>query len=234
MKRLTRLDPSEQEMHRFPYITDYVNDVFAKEKTQWDFILLRPLLLVFYFFLRFVSFPLKFFLRRVPFGFEAFMIDSCMAFGMKYLARHDAAELFIRHVQIEPLLYRHILACRNAPAENAGTKLNGIDGEFGVEDIKTIVRNNLTIGHDLLSYELVDRFDKRVFLDNLEYIRSIKPGDHDEYSKAVLEINRKHSFQILGPTNLVLLIVTAINCRHGLEFIWLRLDFVMVHETDLR
>ena len=46
-------------MERFPYITDYVNDIFGKEKTQWDYILLRPLLLVFYFFLRFISFPIN-------------------------------------------------------------------------------------------------------------------------------------------------------------------------------
>lgn len=197
-------------MHRFPYITDYVNEVFAKEKKHWDFILLRPLLLVFYFFLRFISFPIKFVFRRWSLGFEGRMIDWFMAFGMKYLARYDAAELFLRHVQIEPLLYRHVLARRDAPGKTTGTKLNGIDGEFGVEDIKTVKRNNLTIGHDLLSYELVDRFDKDVFLENLNYIRSIKPEDHEKYSKAVLEANRKHSLQLLGPTNLVMLIVTVI------------------------
>jgi hypothetical protein len=47
-------------MHRFPYITDYVNDVFADEKTRLDFILLRPLLLVAYFLIRTISFPIKF------------------------------------------------------------------------------------------------------------------------------------------------------------------------------
>ena len=57
---------------------------------------------------------------------------------------------------------------------------------------------------------MVDRFDKEVFLKNLEYIRTTKPGDHDQYSKDVLEQNRKHSFQLLGPTNLVLMIVTII------------------------
>ena len=107
-------------MQRFPYITDYVNEVFANEKEHWDFILVRPLLLVFYFFLRFISFPLKFILRRRPLGFEAYLIDSCMAFGMKYLARYDAAELFLRHVQIEPLIYRHMLTRRDAPLERAG------------------------------------------------------------------------------------------------------------------
>ena len=133
-----------------------------------------------------------------------------MAFGIKYLARHDAAEVFMRHVQIEPLLYRHMLSRRDAVSEDNQKKLNGIDGEFGVENTKTIVDNNLTIGHDLLSYELVDRFDKTIFLENLEYIRSIKPENHELFSKAVLEENRKHSFQLLGATNLVILIVTVI------------------------
>jgi len=197
-------------MQRFPYITDYMNEVFAKEKTHWDFILLRPLLIVFYFFLRFISFPIKFILRRNPLGFEGYLIDFWMAFGIKYLARHDAAEVFMRHVQIEPLLYRHMLSRRDAVSEDNQKKLNGIDGEFGVENTKTIVDNNLTIGHDLLSYELVDRFDKTIFLENLEYIRSIKPENHELFSKAVLEENRKHSFQLLGATNLVILIVTVI------------------------
>ena len=180
-------------MQRFPYITDYINEIFAKEITQWDFILLRPVLIVFYFFLRFISFPIKFILRRRPLGFEGRLIDFWMAFGLKYLARHDAAELFMRHVQIEPLLYRHMLARRDTLTESNERKLNGIDGNFSVESTKTIVDNNLTIGHDLLSYELVDRFDKAVFLENLEYIRSIKPENHENFSKAILEENRKHS-----------------------------------------
>ncbi len=197
-------------MQRFPYITDEVNEIFAKEKTQWDFILLRPLLLVMYFFQRFISFPLKFVFHRIPFGFEAYLIDFWMAFGMKYLARHDAAELFVRHVQIEPILYRHMLTIKDAAPTEGGQKLNGIDGDFGVEDIRTVVRNNLTIGHDKLSYELVDRFDREAFLENLDYIRSIKPMDHEVYSKKALEENRKHSWQLLGPTNVVMLVVTII------------------------
>ena len=201
-------------MYRFPYITDYVNEVFAKEKSQWDFMIIRPILLVLYFFLRFILFPLKFFLHRVPYGFEAYLIDRSMTFGLKYLARHDAAELFIRHVQIEPLLYRYMLTGQDEVGKDGkkhlAKKLNGIDGEFSVEDLKTMVREQVTIGHDLLSYELVDRFDKQIFLDNLEHIRSIKPGDHEQYDKGVLEQNRKHSFQLLGPTNIVMLIVTAI------------------------
>lgn len=197
-------------MHKFPYITDRVNGVFAREKKQWDFILVRPLLLVIYFLVRFVSFPLKFVLHRFPFGFEAYLIDCCMAFGIKYLARTEAAELFMRHVQIEPLLYQHILRRQGVPPTPSGHKLNTIDGDFSVSDIRMVLRNRLTIGHDLLSYELVDRFDKEVFLDNLDYIRSTKPGDHEQWSKAVLETNRKHSFQLFGPPNLVMLIVLAI------------------------
>lgn len=197
-------------MQQFPYITDYTNDVFAKEKKQWDFIYLRPLLLVAYFFIRCILFPLKFIFHRFPLGFEAYLIDYFMALGMKYLARTDAAELFVRHVQIEPLLYRHMLTDPASEASAPARKLNGIDGDFGVEDIKTVLRNNLTVGHDLLSYELVDRFEKSKFLKNLDYIRSLRPEDHNQFSKGALEENRKHSFQLLGPTNIVLLVVTVI------------------------
>jgi hypothetical protein len=68
----------------------------------------------------------------------------------------------------------------------------------------------LTVGHDLLSYEVVDRFDREKFFENLDAIRSLKPENHELLSKAALEENRKHSFQLLGPTNIVLLIVTTI------------------------
>lgn len=203
-------EPDTQAMHRFPYFTDYINSVFAREKQQWDFIFVRPILLVLYFFIRFVSFPLKFVIHRFPLGFEPYLIDCCMAFGMKYLARYDAAELFMRHVQIEPLLYQHILRRRDAPLEPTGVKLNTIDGDYSVNDIRTVLQNRLTIGHDLLSYEVVDRFDKDVFLENLDFIRSTKPGDHEQWSKDVLETNRKHSLQLFGPTNIVMLIVMAI------------------------
>ena len=197
-------------MRRFPYITDYVNEVFAKEREQWDFIILRPILLVLYFCVRFITFPLKFVFHRWPFGFETYLIDISMALGMKYLARPEAAELFMRHVQIEPLLYRHILSRQGEQAESNGLKLNGIDGDFSVQDIRTVIHNHLTIGHDQLSYEIVDRFEKDVFLSNLDYIRTIKPQEHDQFSKAVLEENRKHSLKLLGPTNVVMLIVMAI------------------------
>ena len=197
-------------MDRFPYINDYVNDVFAREKKQWDFVLLRPLLLVNYFFLRTISFPLKFVLHRVPYGFEARAIDACMAFGMKRLARHDAAELLLRHVQIEPILYRHVLTGSERPGRPAGEKLNGIDGDFAVEETRTVMRHNMTIGHDQLSYELADRFDKQAFLTNLDRIRSLVPDDHERYSKQALEENRRCSWRLLGATNIVMLVVTVI------------------------
>lgn len=201
-------------MHCFPYITDYCNKVFAAEKEHWDFVWLRPILLVLYFIVRFLLFPLKFVFHRFPIGFEPFLIDHCMAFGMKYLARSDAAELFLRHVQIEPLVYRHILqqqgGVQSASLPDSRRKLNGIDGDFNVEDLQTVRNNNLTVGHDHLSYELVDRFDKRTFLDHLEFIGSTVPEDHKQYSKAALEENRRHSFQLLGATNIVMLVVMTI------------------------
>ena len=40
---------------------------------------------------------------------------------------------------------------------------------------------------------------------------------HNKYSKAVLDENRKHSFQLLGATNLVLLIVTSITILGDLK-----------------
>ncbi len=197
-------------MHRFPYITDYVNHLFADEKNRLDYILLRPLLLVAYFFVRTISFPIKFVIHRQPYGFESYCIDFFMSLGMKYLARYEAAELMLRHVQIEPLLYRHILLRKGLNPPDSSRKLNGIYGDFGVENLETVVRNNLTVGHDLLSYELVERFDKQNFLANLDYIRSNRPEDHTILSKAALDENRKHSWQILGATNIVLLIVTTI------------------------
>ena len=199
-------------LQRFPYVTEYCNRVFSSETSHWDYKLLRPLLLVLYFPLRCIIFPLKFVFHRVPLGFEARAIDFWMAMGMKYLARQDAAELFIRHVQLEPILYRHMLVHpdRASRAENEATKLNGIDGDFGVEDIRTVFRHNLTVGHDKLSYELVDRFDKQAFLDNIDYIRATEIESHEKYSKAALEENQKHSFQVLGPTNIVMLVVLVI------------------------
>lgn len=205
---------------KFPYITDHVNEVFAGEKSRWDYVLLRPLLLVFYFFLRTVSFPLKFVFHRKAYGFEAGVIDWVMSLGMKYLARYDAAELMLRHVQIEPLLYRHVLTGQLSSEELSLTprrKLNGIDGDFGVDDLDTVVKHNMTIGHDELSYELIDRFDRDTFLCHLDEIRSKRPEDHQQYSKAALKENQAHSWQILGATNIVLLIVITITAFADLK-----------------
>jgi hypothetical protein len=190
-----------------------VNNVFAYEKSRWDYILLRPLLLVLYFFLRTISFPLKFVFHRKPFGFEAKIIDRTMTFGMKYLARYEAAELMLRHVQIEPLLYRHVLIGQGSNDKEATPpvrKLNGINGDFNVDNLETVVKNNMTIGHDELSYELMDRFDPDTFLDNLDRIRQTIPEDHEQYSKKALDENRAHSWQVLGATNIVLMIVITI------------------------
>jgi hypothetical protein len=191
----------------FPYMTDYVNEVLSGEKARLDYVFLRPVLLVVYFFVKLVVFPLKFCVHRVPYGFEARCIDTVMALGLKYLASHDAAELLIRHVQIEPLLYRHLLGEGQSEPPR---KLNGIGGDFNVETVGDIVANNMTIGHDELSYEIIERFDKRAFLADLEAIRQRRPADHEAFSKAVLEVNRKHSLKLLGCTNVVIFIVMAI------------------------
>jgi hypothetical protein len=197
----------------YPYITDSINQLFNEERKRLDFILLRPILLVLYFFLRTILFPLQFLFHRRPFGYEARLIDRLMCFGIKYFGREDAVELIIRHVQIEPLLYRHILSRKEAeppPEEITSKKLNGIDGDYNMESLEMAARNNMTIGHDLLSYEIVDRFDRKVFLDNIDYIRSLRPADHSELSKAIMDENRAHSLNLLGPTNLVLMIVIII------------------------
>jgi hypothetical protein len=197
-------------VNQFPYINSYVNGVFAREKERWDYNLLRPVIIFSYFFQRTISFPLKFIFHRFPLGFEAYAIDWWMTWGLKYLATHDAAELMMRHVQIEPLLYRHILGPHDASPETTSRKLNGIDGDFNVENLQVALRHQLTVGHDLLSYEIVERFDRDRFIENLDTIRASKPEDHELLSKAVLEENRKYSYQLLGPTNIVLLIVTTI------------------------
>lgn len=196
-------------MKKFPYITDYVNEKFETEKSRWDYIFLRPILILLYFFVRCVVFPLKFILHRKPLGFENYIIDFVLAIGIKYFATRDAVELLIRHVQIEPLLYRHLLTGHSG-AERAERELNGIDGIYDVNSLKQIVQNNMTIGHDELSYELVDRFEKEVFLDNLDNIRAQKPYDHENYSKKAIEINERHSMQLIGVSNVVIMIVYVI------------------------
>lgn len=198
---------------KYPYITDYINTLFEQEKTRLDFILLRPILVVSYFFIRCVAFPIKFVLHRWPYGFESYCIDALLSFGTKYLATTEAAELFVRHVQIEPLVYRHFLAESTYEGDQTAAekrKFNGVFGDFNVDSLSQIRWNRLTVGHDELSYELGDEFSKAEFLANMEQIKRRRPDDHELLSKAVLEENRKHSFQILGATNVVILIVITI------------------------
>ena len=128
-------------MNRFPYITPYVNGVFAREKERWDYRLLRPVIIFTYFFQRTISFPLKFIFHRFPLGFEAYAIDWWMTFGLKYLATHEAAELMLRHVQIEPLLYRHIIRRKDGSPPGTPRRLNGIDGNFNVENLQVALQN---------------------------------------------------------------------------------------------
>lgn len=199
-------------MRAFPYITDYVNQTFGAEQMRWDYIFLRPILVVLYFFIRTIAFPLKFLIHRNPYGFESRCIDGVLAFGMKYLATSDAVELVVRHVQIEPLLYRHLLG------EGSGTgselhprrKFNGIDGDYNMDSLRDVVFSNLTVGHDRLSYEFIERFNKDNFLANIETIRSRIPEDHMLLSKKVMDVTREHSMQWLGCTNVVIMIVIVI------------------------
>lgn len=196
-------------MKAFPFLTDYVNETFESEKRRLDYIFLRPILQVSYFFLRIVLFPLKFLIHRRPYGFEARCIDGVLAFGMKYLATVEAVEMVVRHVQIEPLLYRHLLG-EDSHVEGERRKFNGIDGDYNLDNLREMIRNNLTIGHDELSYELVDRFDKDAFLANLDRIRRRVPEDHMLFSKRAMESTREHSLQWIGITNVVIMIVIVI------------------------
>lgn len=197
-------------MKSFPYSTDYINEIFTKEEKRLDYIFLRPLLLVSYFFIRTVSFPIKFLIHRTPYGFEGRCIDAVLAFGMKYLASRDAVELMVRHVQIEPLLYRHLLSTGESEVPAEKRKFNGIDGDFNVDSLSEMIRNNLTIGHDELSYEIIERFDRREFLDNMDVLRRRVPGDHTLFSKAAMESTRESSLQWIGCTNVVIFIVISI------------------------
>jgi len=196
-------------MKAFPFLTDYVNETFESEKRRLDYIFLRPILQVSYFLLRIVLFPLKFLIHRRPYGFEARCIDGVLAFGMKYLATVKAVEMVVRHVQIEPLLYRHLLG-EDSHVEGERRKFNGIDGDYNLDSLREMIRNNLTIGHDELSYELVDRFDKDAFLADLDRIRRRVPEDHMLFSKRAMESTREHSLQWIGITNVVIMIVIVI------------------------
>jgi len=198
-------------MDQFPYITDYVNDIFRKEKRRWDYIFIRPPLLILYFVVRCVLFPIKFLFHRRAYGFEAYCIDAFLGFGLKYFATRDAAELIVRHIQIEPLLYRFLLTGHPLQENDAKPKkYNGVSGDFAFESIGSMIHSNLTIGHDELSYELAERFDKSIFFENLERMRSMQPDDHEALSKAVLKVNEAHSLQWFGATNVVMFIVFAI------------------------
>jgi len=86
-------------MKAFPFLTNYVNQTFENEKGRLDYIFLRPILQVSYFFLKAILFPLKFLFHRRAYGFEARCIDGLLAFGMKYFATVDAVEMMVRHVK---------------------------------------------------------------------------------------------------------------------------------------
>lgn len=198
-------------MQRFPYVTDYVNEVFNREKARFDYIFLRPVFIIWYFFLRLVIVPIKFVFHRRAWGFEQKIIDSILAFGIKYFASHDALELLIRHVQIEPLLYRYLLSGTPERMEGrSGEILKGIDGDFSVNSVKDVVAHGLTICHDDLSYEIFERFDKDTFLDNLDFYRNSRPEDIAQFGNKILDQNGKHSWQIFGATNVVFFIVLTI------------------------
>jgi len=199
-------------MQNFPYITDYINEIFYKEKRRFDYRFIRPLLTISHFFLRIVLVPLKFLFHRRAWGFEKRLIDSVLAFGIKYFASREAIELLIRHVQIEPLLYRYLLS--GTPNRNFGSigeKLKGIDGDFSVNSLQDVVEHGLTIGHDDLSYEIFERFDKAAFLENLDFYRNSRPEDIAQFGNKVLEENRAHSWQILGATTVVIIVVLTIS-----------------------
>jgi hypothetical protein len=197
-------------MQKFPYVTDYINDIFSREKSRFDYRFIRPILTISYFFIRIVLIPLKFLFHRRAWGHERRLVDILIAFGIKYLASREALELLIRHVQIEPLLYRYLLSGTPERRDGTGELLKGIDGDFSVRSVEDIVRHGLTICHDDLSYEIFDRFDKDAFLENIEFYRTTVPEDIAQYSQEILELNRKHSLQLFGVTNVVIVVVFTI------------------------
>jgi hypothetical protein len=197
-------------MQNFPYVTDYINDLFDKEQARFDYRFIRPIFTISFFFIRLVLVPFKFIFHRNAWGFEKKIIDSVLALGIKYLASHDALELLIRHVQIEPLLYRYLLS--GTPERRAGTgeMLKGIDGDFSVNSIEDIIAHGLTICHDNLSYEIFERFDKTAFLNNIEFYRKSRPEDISQFGSDIFDINRKHSWQLFGASNVVITVVFTI------------------------
>lgn len=201
---------SSQALKAFPHIPPHLNHLLDGEKAKWDFVFLRPVLLVLYFFFRCLAFPFKFLFHRRPWGFEGRLIDATLAFGIRWLARPEAVELLVRHIQIEPLLYRHLLHGQPPANLAAERKLNGIDGDYHLDSLQTVVRHNMTIGHDELTWEYSERFDKELFLEHLDDIRRRRPEDHEALSKEVLEINRRDSLCWLGPTNVIMTVVFVI------------------------
>jgi hypothetical protein len=197
-------------MQSFPYITDYINELFDKEKERFDYKFIRPIFTISFFFLRIVLVPLKFLFHRSAWGFEKKIIDSVLAIGIKYFASQQALELLIRHVQIEPLLYRYLLSGTPERRAGSGEMLKGIDGDFSVNSIQDILNHGLTICHDDLSYEIFERFDKGAFLDNLDFYQNSRPEDIAQFGNKILEQNRKHSWQIFGATNVVIVVVITI------------------------
>jgi len=194
----------------FPYVTDYVNKIFDREKERFDYKFIRPFFTIPFFFLRIILVPFKFVFHRNAWGYERKLIDAILSVGIKYLASHDALELLIRHVQIEPLLYRYLLSGTPERREGTGEILKGIDGDFTVNSIQDILNHGLTICHDDLSYEVFERFDKDAFLKNIDFYRNSKPEDIAQFGNKVLEQNRAHSLQIFGATNVVIVVVMTI------------------------
>lgn len=198
-------------MQSFPYVTEYVNEVFDREKARFDYRFIRPILTNVFFLLRIVVVPLKFVLHRRAWGFEKRIIDRILAFGIKYLASRDALQLLIRHVQIEPLLYRYLLSgTPERMRKGAAERLKGIDGDFTVDSIKDVIAHGLTICHDDLSYEIFDRFDKDAFLANIGLYRNTCPEAIEQFGNKILEENREHSLQVFGATNVVIVVVMTI------------------------
>lgn len=198
-------------MQHFPYVTDYVNEIFDREKERFDYVFVRPVLIIWYFFLRLVIVPLKFVFHRRAWGFERKAIDSVLAFGIKYFAARDALDLLIRHVQIEPVLYRYLLSGTPERRDGrSGEMLKGIDGDFSVNSIKDVVAHGLTICHDDLSYEVFERFDKNAFLANLDFYRNSRPEDIEQFGREILDQNDTHSWQLFGATNVVFFVVLTI------------------------
>jgi hypothetical protein len=203
-------------MKNFPYLTDYVNEVLEKEQNRFDYVFLRPVLLVLYFLVRPILFSFKYFFHRREYGFEKRCIDSILAFGIKYFASYDAIELMIRHVQIEPLLYRFILTPLIAPRGNLEISekdylpLKGIFGDFSVNSISDVIKGGLTIAHDDLSYDVVEKFSKNDFIKHIDEYRSLSPENHEIFGKAVLEENKRYSMQWFGATNVVIFVCIVI------------------------